>query len=587
MIGPHYFKRKESGVTLLIAIVIATVVLSLGLSIATITTRSFVLSTAVRESQLAYYAGEAGSECARYWGLINRKNFSSNTAFTISCNEESFSWDSSNTSSTFDFSFGHDYDIGAQTFQYPYFSVVKVERKPGIFHLNIDSKGYNTNEFNALRKYERQQNLKAYGICSYRPDIVILADGSSSTNDTELQLMKDALTTFVNTLNPTDVGVHVSIIGFGSYAELHTHLTGDKAQVIQAINNLRLYTEYDSYTNLGGAIRAARAELGNQIVPQTGVYLYCPLPSGPDRVVLTFPNTGSPYNGNLGGGGPVKPVADPQPEIPPGNYDISWATCDSFTTRETTLQPGERALLRLYDNAARTGSPFYTSAPTNDVPDSPDPAAGVAFPDGLFGATTTVMENISITQTARGYDAQHYPNPVCPPNCIGGNGNTFQPLCVSFKTSDGSDIGITPSYYSSYDRPDTTSPDYIIILTDGGSTAYYACSSNQSSSSGTGLVTGSTTELRRKVAQDQAVREAEAARSIGIDIFTVGVGTEAEWCPGYANCSEHLNTKISSYAQPDSPDADGNAFYFDALNYGELDTVLSQIVNCVHPLSGD
>ncbi|MDP2704920.1 MAG: VWA domain-containing protein [Patescibacteria group bacterium] len=604
-------EKKEHGITLLIAIVIASVVLSLGLSIASITTRSFVLSTAVRESQLAYYAGEAGSECARYWSLLDRKNFTPETPFTISCNEESFSWDSNHASSVFEFSFGHDYEIGPQTFQYPYFSVVRVERQPGIFHLDIDSKGYNTDELNALRKYERQQNLQAYGICSYRPDIMFVLDLSSSVQADDLAFIKSALTQFVNTLNPSETGVHLGIVQFGSRANMITHLTGDKAQILSGIeNDLFQYGLYEDYTNLAAGIQFARAELGNQQVP-TENWLYCPLAGGPDRVVVQFPHnvkTSIGVNDSLGGGGHYKTASTPLPEIPPGEYNIYVATCDGFGTSgfdRGSTSIFERGRLNLYTDSAMSGSPFFSSNLTTDVPDY------VSYGQSV----TLVNENQTISQTARGFQMEHCPtSDDNPATCPVVGGPSFLALCAAFETADGSPISTTApnnyNYTSTYDRPDNESPDYIIVITDGGSTQYYSCmrqdfdgnnlfndadhrpgQSNQEYNMTPRDVGTDTPQglARRQIAMGKAVVEADAARSAGIDIFAIGINipsVQAD-CPGYINCGEHINDDIASFAAPDSPDVDGNAFYFEAPDYDDLDTVLSQIVNCVHPLSGD
>ena len=62
MIRPH-----KRGFTLLLAALVASLVLSLGLSIFTISLKSVTLSTTGRDSQYAFYAADTGAECGLYW----------------------------------------------------------------------------------------------------------------------------------------------------------------------------------------------------------------------------------------------------------------------------------------------------------------------------------------------------------------------------------------------------------------------------------------------------------------------------------------------------------------------------------------
>ncbi|MCK5059637.1 MAG: VWA domain-containing protein [Candidatus Pacebacteria bacterium] len=611
-------RTNNRGIALLMAIIVSAIVLALGLSISIITSRSIILSGGVRESQLAYYAAEAGSECVRYWSLQDRRNFSSTQGFTISCNDEDFTWPL-DSAGPYNFQFGHNYYIGVTEFAYPYISVVSVMRKAGLFNLDIDAKGYNTDVPNASRKFERTQDLNAYGICSYRPDIMFVLDLSSSVSADDLNFIKSSLTQFVNTLNPTDTGVHIGIVQFGSRADMALHLTGDKAEILLAVENLFRYGVFEDYTNLAAGIQFARAELGNQQMPIEN-WLYCPLGGGPDRVVVQFPHrvkTSIGINDNLGGGGPLLAATGDLPEIPEGNYNIYVATCDGWGTSGKSIWAGrigqdsplERARLNLFDNSGLSGAPFFSSDLTDDVPD----------PVSYGQAVTLVNQNQYISQTARGFQMEH-----CtvandnPDNCPVTSSQSFLALCVAFETVDGSPLSTSApnnyNYTTQYDRPDNESPDYIIVVTDGGSTQYYSCI--REDANGDNLFTDADhtpgvsdaernlapydvnlnhsppdpiadiwAANRRRNALTKAVVEADAARSIGIDIFAIGIDIADEDCPGFTNCTEHLNEAIASFAVPDYPDVDGNAFYFDAEDYDDLDDVLSQIINCVHPLS--
>lgn len=60
-------KHTQQGFTLFIAVVTASVVLAIGISILNITLKEFILSGVTRESEMAFYAADAGMECALYW----------------------------------------------------------------------------------------------------------------------------------------------------------------------------------------------------------------------------------------------------------------------------------------------------------------------------------------------------------------------------------------------------------------------------------------------------------------------------------------------------------------------------------------
>ncbi len=60
---------KNKGFTLLLASLIASILLAIGLSMFTIAQKEIVLSGLGRESQYAFYAADAGTECALYWAF--------------------------------------------------------------------------------------------------------------------------------------------------------------------------------------------------------------------------------------------------------------------------------------------------------------------------------------------------------------------------------------------------------------------------------------------------------------------------------------------------------------------------------------
>ena len=109
----YYFLPATSrrGFTVLFAVLIGSLLFSLGLAIAHLTLKEIILSAAGKQSETAFYAADTGIECALYWDLRMGK---SQTVFpnsddetgraTIACNGVSnvpvYLDDESNTSAT-------------------------------------------------------------------------------------------------------------------------------------------------------------------------------------------------------------------------------------------------------------------------------------------------------------------------------------------------------------------------------------------------------------------------------------------------------------------------------------------------------
>lgn len=60
-------KGSKAGFALLVAVLISSVVLAVGLSMLNITLKQYIFSGIGRESEIAFYAADAGMECALYW----------------------------------------------------------------------------------------------------------------------------------------------------------------------------------------------------------------------------------------------------------------------------------------------------------------------------------------------------------------------------------------------------------------------------------------------------------------------------------------------------------------------------------------
>ncbi len=65
---------------MLFAVLTASVLLSIGVSIFNLTIKELTLSSSGRESQFAFYAADSGAECALYWDLNATEIFATSSA---------------------------------------------------------------------------------------------------------------------------------------------------------------------------------------------------------------------------------------------------------------------------------------------------------------------------------------------------------------------------------------------------------------------------------------------------------------------------------------------------------------------------
>ncbi len=67
----NHHKKSDGGFVLLIAVITSAIVLAMGFSILNITLKEFQLANVSRDSEFAFYAADAGIECATYWDESN------------------------------------------------------------------------------------------------------------------------------------------------------------------------------------------------------------------------------------------------------------------------------------------------------------------------------------------------------------------------------------------------------------------------------------------------------------------------------------------------------------------------------------
>ncbi|MBL7045639.1 MAG: hypothetical protein ISR99_01215 [Parcubacteria group bacterium] len=138
------FKIKNKGFTLLLAVLVSSLLLSIGLGIFNITIKEVLLSSIGRESQFAFYAADTGIECALYWNDKQSK-FSTTTPSTVTCGGTTVS-DGGGVG--FDTPMIFEFEVSG------FCSVVSVTKSLTHPRTRIESKGYNTtcgNDINPRR----------------------------------------------------------------------------------------------------------------------------------------------------------------------------------------------------------------------------------------------------------------------------------------------------------------------------------------------------------------------------------------------------------------------------------------------------
>jgi hypothetical protein len=74
-------EKNEKGFTILLAALVTSLVLTLGIAIFSVAQKQVVLSSLGRSSQYAFYAADTGAECALYWDV--RYDYFSTTTPTV------------------------------------------------------------------------------------------------------------------------------------------------------------------------------------------------------------------------------------------------------------------------------------------------------------------------------------------------------------------------------------------------------------------------------------------------------------------------------------------------------------------------
>lgn len=80
-----HHKEQQKGFALLMALVVVSVVVSIGLSVLDLSLKQLRLSTNSKDSETAFHATNAGLECARYWRTIESVDMEAGVSISPSC----------------------------------------------------------------------------------------------------------------------------------------------------------------------------------------------------------------------------------------------------------------------------------------------------------------------------------------------------------------------------------------------------------------------------------------------------------------------------------------------------------------------
>ena len=174
-------KTKEKGFTLLFAVLLSVLVLSVGASVINIAMKQVILSGIGRESQFAFYAANTGIECALYWDYRDDRVFATSSlssSYIYNKNDEEIEGKVCGVQSIYRTYENEDTDIfdpgksselkGVSKFTIKfedpiqYCSIVTVTKEKlldGTMITTIESRGYNTCDKNNPRRIERGLQL--------------------------------------------------------------------------------------------------------------------------------------------------------------------------------------------------------------------------------------------------------------------------------------------------------------------------------------------------------------------------------------------------------------------------------------------
>jgi len=146
------FKGKK-GFALLVAVVVSTLMLSIGAVIFNTTIKELRLSSLGRDSQFAFYAADSGIECALYWDIRGHEFATSSDSEPTNPGTRCAGQDITQSSWSVVTSSNSARSSFSLTFPGGYCSTVVVNKT--VATTTIESRGYNTCNTSNPRRVER------------------------------------------------------------------------------------------------------------------------------------------------------------------------------------------------------------------------------------------------------------------------------------------------------------------------------------------------------------------------------------------------------------------------------------------------
>ena len=139
-------KQKANGFTLLLSLLVVSIILSVGLGVFDVMTKELKLSGIGRESQVSFYAADAGVECAYYWDIkhplpLTESAFDGDGGVAISCGGKEIT--TKKVDETHSFSFNMGEGTTQKCAEVTVMKVVSVTADEKTTRTTIESKGYN------------------------------------------------------------------------------------------------------------------------------------------------------------------------------------------------------------------------------------------------------------------------------------------------------------------------------------------------------------------------------------------------------------------------------------------------------------
>lgn len=306
--------NTQSGFTMFFAVIVVSIVISIGITLSLIAQKETSLAGVRRESQIAYYAAESGTSCVLYWLMKAVDTQPAPLQVNATCNGQSLNYDFSGTTpgqpktATFDFES-----------PYLYRSSVNLSRFNDGSSWEIDSSGFNRRGLASV-KLLRGQKISVFpgSTSGSANDVMVLIDHSGSicppqggttmvngTYDTSRernncanhQAMREAALMLIDLINPDPtlsgrnrLGV-ITFAGLGQginngspypadfgQPKIQTHLNATMAQskaVIQTDASTYLKLSYGDGTNIADALRLANCELSGYALNSTSYTSNC------------------------------------------------------------------------------------------------------------------------------------------------------------------------------------------------------------------------------------------------------------------------------------------------------------------------